>query len=175
MKTILRALALGVIGAGCISISATTVDRKTALERQFIGEFEDLSDDLQTTASARAAAGDMGDDGDDPYWRALQARRLQIFYGDDLANAEAAGCIGERNDGRVEKRACANAAGSQPSLDRLVHIENAAREGLVAYAVARQNEVEDKSAMWRAYHRVVAAHVKKGTWVQDEGGKWSAN
>ncbi len=174
MKMILRTVALGVFAVGCISISATTVDRKTALERQFIGEFEDLSDDLQTTASARAAAGDMGDDGDDPYWRALQARRLQIFYGDDLANAEGAGCIGERNDGRVEKRACANAP-TQPSLDRLVHIENAAREGLVAYAATRQSEAEDKNAMWRAYHRVVVTHVKKGTWVQDEGGKWSAN
>jgi uncharacterized protein YdbL (DUF1318 family) len=170
---IFRTLGICIFAIGCISISATTVDRKTALERQFIGEFEDLSDDLQTTASARAAAGDMGDDGDDPYWRALQARRLQIFYGDDLADAEAAGCIGERNDGRVEKRACANP--TEPSVDRLVHIENAAREGLVAYALARQTQVEDKNAMWRAYHRVVVAHVKKGTWVQDDGGKWSAN
>ena len=101
MKHLAKLLTV-VVCAGCFSVRVVQVDRKSTLEAQFIGEVEDLSDDLQTTASARAQTQGLGANGDDPYARALQARRLQLFYQDDLDSARAQGCIGERNDGRVD-------------------------------------------------------------------------
>jgi uncharacterized protein YdbL (DUF1318 family) len=156
----------------CFSVRLVQVDRKTTLEQQFIGEVEDLSDDLQTNASARAAVHGLGADGDDPYARALQARRLQVFYQDDLDSARAQGCIGERNDGRVEARPCGSAA-SLPATDRMVQTENAAREALVAYALERDPQLapRDRAQLWRAYHKLVLARLKAGP-VQDDQGQW---
>lgn len=160
--------------AHCFSVRVVQVDRKSTLEAQFIGEVEDLSDDLQTTASARAQTQGLGADGDDPYARALQARRLQIFYQDDLDAARVQGCVGERNDGRVEARACGTAA-SLPSAERLVRTENAAREALVAYALERDPQLkpQDRAELWRAYHKLTLARLKPGSPVQDEKGQWS--
>ena len=156
----------------CVTFKVTTVDRKTTLEEQFIGELEDLSDDLQTVASARAEARGLGHDGDDPYSRALQARRLQSFYSDDLEAARGKECVGERADGRVEKRTCAAA---ELSLDRLLRIENGAREALVAYAIERDPQLRpsDRPRLWSAYHQLVRAKLKKGAWVQASDGTWS--
>ena len=146
--------------ACCRSISSPRSKRSSSARSKI------LSDDLQTTASARADCKGLGADGDDPYARALQARRLQIFYQDDLDAARAQGCIGERNDGRVEALACGGAA-SLPTSDRLVRTENAAREALVAYALERDPQLgpQDRAQLWRAYHkaRALSRLVKPGT------------
>ena len=52
-----RAIILGWLGLlpACITVKLVNVDKKSTLEQQFIGEYEELSDDLVTMASVRAA------------------------------------------------------------------------------------------------------------------------
>lgn len=171
MKKLLR-LCVVLSCVHCFSVRVVQVDRKSTLEAQFIGEVEDLSDDLQTTASARAQTQGLGADGDDPYARALQARRLQLFYQDDLDAARAQGCVGERNDGRVEALACT--APTAPAFERLARTENSAREALVAYALERDPQLkpQDRAELWRAYHKLALARLKPGSPVQDDKGQW---
>lgn len=173
------------LSSACITVRTTSVDRKTALEQQFIGEYEDLSDDLATDASARAEAsgtGGMGERGNDPYARALQARRLQKFYRDDLDQARARGCIGEGNDGKVVELTCApssqpataQANEPAPSTSRLVKTENAARDALVEYAIGRDPNLNDgdRPMVWQALRRLMLSVAPKGTPIQNGAGQW---
>jgi len=151
------------------------IDKKSTLEQQFIGEYEELSDDLATVASVRAETNGLGRNGSDPYARALQARRVQQFYKDDLDRARAAGCIGESSIGRVQPVDCGQAS-SAPTVDRLVGLENDARKALVEYTLSRTSQPKDteRALVWQALRRVVLETVPKGTPVQNNAGAWVA-
>lgn len=179
----LLALTLALLG-GCISVRVISVDKKSTLEQQFIGEYEELTEDLQTVASVRAVATGLGQHGDDPYARALQARRLQVFYKDDLDRARANGCVGEALDGRVKLLDCGG-GGSQPSsapaiepaAARLVQIENDARAALVEYALSKNTNLKDadRTVVWQAYRRIVLTSLRKGDLEQNNAGEWIAH
>ena len=166
----------------CITAKVVTVDKKSTLEQQFIGEYEELTEDLQTVASVRATANGLGARGDDPYARALQARRTQLFSKDDLERARAKGCVGEALDGRVALLKCHGESASQPASQpavepaaaRLVAIENDARAALVEYALSKNTNLKDtdRQLVWQAYRRVVLASLKKGDPVQNNAGEW---
>lgn len=177
MRTLTLLLTFATLAASaCISVRTTSVDRKTALEQQFIGEVEDLSDDLATDASARAESNGMGERGDDPYARALQARRLQKFYRDDLDDARKRGCVGEASDGKVAVLECQQASSQPigPQALRLVKTENAAREALVEYAIGRDPNLRDsdRPMVWQALRRMMLSTAPKGTPVQNGAGGW---
>ncbi len=168
----------------CVTIRTVSVDQKSTLEQQFIGEYEELTEDLQTVASVRAAANGLGDAGDDPYARALQARRVQLFYKDDIDKARARGCVGEALDGRMSSLKCRDAGGAstqpsslptiEPQSARLVTLENDAREALVEYALSKSTNLKetDRQLVWQAYRRVVLGTLKKGDLVQNNAGEW---
>lgn len=181
----MRLTVVFVLLGGCISVRAISVDQKSMLEAQFIGEYEELTEDLQTVASVRATATGLGAQGDDPYARALQARRVQLFYKDDLDNARAKGCVGEALDGRVEVLKCREEATSQaasqpaitPELARLAATENAAREALVELALSKNTNLKDadRKLVWQAFRRVVLSALKKGDLEQNNAGEWIAH
>jgi uncharacterized protein YdbL (DUF1318 family) len=178
----IRVLACLCLLSGCISVRAISVDKKSTLEQQFIGEYEELTEDLQTVASVRATANGLGANGDDPYARALQARRVQLFYKDDLDRARSRGCVGEALDGRLALLKCSEAPASQPSsapalepvTARLVQIENDARGALVEYALSKNTSLKDgdRQLVWQAYRRIVLTALKKGDLVQNNAGEW---
>ena len=160
----------------CFTVRVSQVDHKTTLEEQFIGEYEDLSDDLASDASVRAETTGMGARGDDPYARALQARRLQKFYADDLNDGRRRGCIGETNDGHVAPLDCREPSSQPvgPTMARLVKTENASREALVEYAISRDPNLKDsdRPMVWQALRRLVLSTAPKGTPVQNGNGAW---
>ncbi len=159
----------------CFTVRAITVDKKSTLEEQFIGEFEALSDDLSTIASVRASAHGLGEDGSDPYGRALQARRLQLFYAEDLAAARKRGCTGEALDGRLLERLCSSSAQpATPSIARLVATENAARAALVEFALMKNVSLgeHDREGLWRAVHHIHLSALEPGDWFEDDQQKW---
>jgi hypothetical protein len=174
----------GLLLQACVSVRAVSVDQKSTLEQQFIGEYEELTEDLQTIASVRASANGLGDAGDDPYARALQARRVQLFYKDDIEKARARGCVGEALDGRMHALKCREVGGAstqpsslpvvEPQSARLVGMENEAREALVEYALSKSNNLKetDRQLVWQAYRRVVLSTLKKGDLVQNNAGEW---
>ncbi len=174
----IRARTLLLVAFSSCTLTTTKViqiDKKSTLEQQFIGEYEELTDDLVTSASVRAEANGLGKDGSDPYQRALQARRVQLFYKEDLDRARAKGCIGEASDGRAQERACPE-PGSPPSVARLVSGENQARSALVEYALSKSDVPTDseRTQVWQALRRIVLESAPKGTPVQNNAGQWVA-
>lgn len=169
------ALLTAALISGCITIRAVQVDRKSTLEEQFIGEFEELTDDLTTVASVRAEANGLGLRGDDPYARALQARRLQLFYGDDLERLRARGCVGEALDGKLRRLDCDKPSeGAEPDVNRLLTQENQAREALVEYALSSNPNIQEseRQQLWQAYRRIVMGQLKPGAMIENNAGKW---
>ncbi len=168
----------------CVTVRSVSVDQKSTLEQQFIGEYEELTEDLQTIASVRAAATGLGEGGDDPYARALQARRVQLFYKDDIEKARARGCVGEALDGRLRALSCRETTNAstlpsslpvvEPQTARVVTMENDAREALVEYALSKSANLKetDRQLVWQAYRRVVLSTLKKGDLVQNNAGEW---
>lgn len=185
--TLSRTAAIVALSSACtlVSTKVVQVDKKSTLEEQFIGEYEELTDDLATMSSVRAAAGQLGPTGNDPYQRALQARRVQRFYQDDLARARVRGCLGEALDGRVVVLPCAQQPASmqaasslpvtEPAVERLAKLENTAREALVDYALSRAENLReaDRASVWQAFRRVVIGALAPGSLVQTSGGQWS--
>jgi uncharacterized protein YdbL (DUF1318 family) len=166
-------LSLSLCACSLTTTKVIQIDKKSTLEQQFIGEYEELSDDLATIASVRADASGLGKSGNDPYARALQARRVQHFYKDDLDHARAQGCIGEATTGRVQAVPCSQAS-SQPAVERLVAQENQARDALVDYTLSKISQPKDaeRQLVWQALRRIVLETLPKGTPVQNNAGGW---
>jgi uncharacterized protein YdbL (DUF1318 family) len=164
--------------AGCTltTTKIIQIDRKSTLEQQFIGEYEELGDDLVTQASVRAQGTGLGRTGEDPHARALQARRIQAFYKDDLDRARTKGCVGEGNDGRVAVLPCEDKT-QAPSPERLVAQENEARGALVELALSKSEVAvrdEERRLLWQALRRIVLESAPRNTRVQNNAGQWVA-
>src|SRR5690349_19216096 len=119
---------LGVAPAGCIRVAAS-VAKPTALERQLLGEYERLDDELVWASSVRAA-GDLARSFDALKAEAIEQRALQRFNEDDLVELKSVKCIAEALDASVVVRPCELArvdAAAERRIQRVVREENKAR------------------------------------------------
>ena len=125
--------------AGCSIKAAGSVAQPTALELQLLGAYRKLDDDLVRSGSVRAAGPLSRAARDALAAAAIDARAMQRFNQDDVAELKAAQCVAEGLDARLRRRRCPLAA-DDPTvarrLDRVVTQENEAREALLAWAAA---------------------------------------
>jgi hypothetical protein len=145
-----RAL-LGVIALGpwgCIQ-AALSAGQPTALERQLLGAYEELDEDLVHASSVR----DQGLPGPGPLealkQEALQARAVQRFNEGDLEELKAAGCVAETLGAELAARPC-EAVQRDPTWDRrrtrIVEEENRARATLMRWAAHEVARREGRAA-----------------------------
>lgn len=169
------AVCLAALGSGCVTIKAVTIGQKTAYERQLLGTYDELDDELALIASVRADDARVSAAG--AHARALQARRRQLFNLDDLRELRRLGCVGEAADGRVEARACA-AAGSDGGLAararRVAEQECADRATIIALALEADPTltVADREALGRIWAELIRTELPAGAWYQDAAGAW---
>src|SRR5689334_6362862 len=101
-RRILLALLAG--ATGCIRV-AGSVAQPTALERQLLGEYARLDDELVWASSVRGGAGD-GRSYEVLRANALEARSMQRFNEDGLLELKNQKCLAEKLDAHVVARTC---------------------------------------------------------------------
>ena len=172
------------LGSGCVTIG-TSVATPTALERQLLGVYEELDEDLRHAASVR------GDGAGTPSFagmraKAVEGRALQRFNEDDVAELKAAGCLAETLQGRIVDRPCEVAGETGESLQRrltrVVTDENRARDAIVSWAAHVQAREAGQPAptadgvrnLWWTYARLLKEAAAPGHVLEVEPGVFRA-
>jgi hypothetical protein len=117
-------------------IAVTNAATPTALERQLLGEYEELDRELATVASVRTPQV-LPSDLEGLKALAVDARGLQRFNQDDLAELKSAGCIAERQDARVAAQNCALIGQDESAsrrVERVIREENRSRDHILRWA-----------------------------------------
>lgn len=135
MRGLLLMLACLTAG-GCIRV-AGSVAKPTALERQLLGEYERLDDELVHASSVRGDPSLPPDSYEAVKAEAIEQRAIQRFNEDDLLELKNSKCIAETLDATVIERPCAFADKEENVKRRLVRVvreENRARSAIVTWA-----------------------------------------
>lgn len=168
--------ALGV--AGCVSPRIQVVDERTALENQILGVYERLDDDLQLLASVRTPeASEPAPARHELRRQALWARRLELFWRDDIDELKRAGCLGEGKDGLLARRPCPADGDDRRAawLERVRQQVNEAREKIFEYIVAASTQLapDDREQVRRAFVRLRREEAERGDWLQRDDESWT--
>lgn len=171
--------------AGCakklsnlVAVNVEVVDEKTLLERQILGSYESLSEDLVLVASVRSVdkEGRLVPLPDLPEGQraALNAMRVQEFYRDDVDRLKATGVLGEDKSGKLAVRKAPSDPQERELTETLVQAVNEAR-GVIIDRILETNEhlsENDRARVESTFASIQRDAAKAGEWVQDDDGKW---
>lgn len=166
---------------GACVTGAGTAGQPTALERQLLGAYEELDDQLASAASVRANEDPTGVSFARLEALALEGRATQRFNEDDITELKVAGCLAETLTARLVRRECTLEGQDEAvprRLARIVTEENRARRDILTWAgyeLARRagragpskKEMADLTA---AYQRLLYESAEKGHYVESEAG-----
>ncbi len=162
---------LVLLASGCIR--PVMVDQKTALERQILGNFQRLEEELILASSVRgSAAHQAADQRLSPLQReALQATLSREFNRDDIEAFKDRQMLGEGKDGLLKVLPAAAAA---PQAQRLVEQENRDRMVIIRRVIQRDPKLTDKdlALVRRIFARLMAQTARRGQRVQLPDGRW---
>ncbi len=99
MLLLLAALLLTVLSS-CINLKMLSVDKKTQLENQILGTFEQLDQDMVLVSSVRGATQDKARMSPEQR-EAVMAQMNRMFRKDDVDAVKADGVAGENKDGTL--------------------------------------------------------------------------
>src|SRR5205823_8158392 len=152
---------------------AGSVARPTAIERQLLGDYEELDKELAHASSVRGDIAPNAGTFEAIKAEALEQRGIQRFNEDDLAELKKARCIAESLDATVVKRAC-SLADKDPSaprrIARVIDEENRARKAILTWAaheLARSQgrsvpDPQELAEMRKTYQRLLAEAAPAG-------------
>ncbi len=166
--------------AGCIR-AAGSVAEPTALERQLLGAYRKLDEELVWVSSVRGPGGAAPELGDLEE-QALRKRLLQRFNEDDLRALKSQGCVGEAQNAEVRAADCDDVRDSAWASvrRRVIAEENEARDVIIRWAaseVARQRGDPVASAAVEAEVRSAYAALLRDAAEPDDllegpDGRW---
>jgi len=161
--------------SGCFTPQIQVVDERTALENQILGQYERLDDDLQLWASVRSPA--AASSGMHQLRRqALQARRVEIFFQDDVEEFKRLGCLGEGRDALLARRPCSvdKERTRVAWLERTLEEVNKARLAIFAYVLAASPQLGagDEEQLRRVFVELRRRQAVTGDWLQLDDGSW---
>lgn len=170
------------LGTGCVR-GAVSVAQPTALERQLLGDYEELDADLIQASSTRGAPGGAPPSFDMIKAQALQQRAIQRFNEDDLLELKTGGCIAETLQATVVGRACKRTeqeASAKKRAIRVVEEENRARRAILAWAageLARSQgragaTAEELAEIRKTYQKLIYEAALPGQLVERTPGKF---
>lgn len=173
---------LPLVAAACVT-GAGTAGQPTALERQLLGAYEELDEQLASASSVRAG----GNPNEVSFAKlealALEARATQRFNEDDIGELKTAGCLAETLAAQVARRECtleSQDAAVARRLARIVDEENRARRNILTWAgyeLARREgkpgpSKKEMADLTAAYQRLLYESAEKGHVVEREGGEF---
>lgn len=171
------------LAAGCgglLNVNVMVVDQQTALERQVLGTYEQLGEDLALFASVRAVEPDgtlaAPPEVTDSQAAALAALNNRRYNRDDLDALLRSGAVGEGNQGLLLVRDANILEAALPNGlgPRVLEEENADRRVLLRRLVettpgATPADAPRIAAIFARLNRDLAP---EGAPVQDEEGQW---
>ncbi len=164
-------LALG--GAsGCIQ-AALSAGQPTAVERQLLGAYEELDEELVHASSVRGAPGLEDASHESLQQLALRARSLQVFNADDVLELKSGGCVFETLRAELAATDC-GLVNADPAArrrrTRVMDEENRARRVLMRWAaheIARREgraapDASELAEVRAAYLRLIKETAQPG-------------
>lgn len=177
-------LAIAAIGAGCggpfFGVNLFVVGEQTSLEKQVLGTYSALGEDLLVYSSVRAVAPDGSlatpAPATDSQQAAFQAMRNREYNRDDIERMLRLGVVGEENTGLLGERDFTIPVPNLETADvrRLVDEENADRRAILERLGATAlTPGEDRRAevAW-IFARLNQDAAPVGAWIQDRTGNW---
>jgi len=181
----IHALALcAAILAGCggslVNVKLNVVGEQTALEKQVLGTYRSLGEDLMVYSSVRGVdpSGELKvpPKATESQKAACAAMRNRQYNRDDIERILKAGIAGEGKDGLLVLRS----AGTKleeldvEQIGRLVREENSDRVAILDRLIKTAPDVkeEHRSRVAWIFAGLNQEAAPAGAWVQDEGGNW---
>lgn len=175
-----------IVGAGLFGCTIKPPEvqltgEKTALERQILGTYHEISDEAWMIASVRSSEFETKIEQKSPIseekQRVLEAIQNQNFNQDDIDEFKRKGCVGENNQGYLEILLCEDAE-QNPQYNRLIQEvvaeENRDRE-IIMYRVIEVNPDLSEDDMEKVRQIFVDRNhqnAKPGEWIQMDDGTW---
>ncbi len=166
--------------SGLVDVNVQVVDEKTLLERQLLGAYEGLEQDLVLVASVRSidTEGRLVPLPSFPpgQRRALEALRIREFYRDDVDRLKKGGELGEGKDGflRLREEQKLDARGKALATN-VLEAENGARKALVD-RILETNETltpADRPKVETVFAQMNRDAAREGEWLEGEDGRWT--
>ncbi|MBD3374149.1 DUF1318 domain-containing protein [candidate division KSB1 bacterium] len=171
-------LALAVLGSSCtISIpDIQLTGEKTALQKQVLGEYEELESDDWVIASARLGTEGQSMTFSGQKQTVLEAIKNQKFRQDEVVELKRDKVIGENNEGFLEivNSQKLDTPEEQARVEQLVKDENADRKIIYERALAVMDiPVEwSRSKIDSMFAAEKRNQTESGTLVQNAQGEW---
>ncbi len=176
---------LSLLSTGCgklFDVNLFFVGEQTSLERQVLGTYSALGEDLLVYGSVRGVSPDgslrPSPATTESQRAAFNAMRNRQYNQDDIERLLAAGFIGEGNNGLLVRRA-SDTPGELESLTagqvaELVQEENNDRQLILARLVETTPAVTDEQLPEVFWIFATLNHdaAPSGSWIQDRQGNW---
>lgn len=179
----LLAAMLALSGCGRLfDVNLFFVGEQTSLERQVLGTYSALGEDLLVYSSVRGVQPDgslrASPETTESQRRAFNAMRNRDYNRDDIERLLAAGFVGEDNRGMLRTQS-PDDPNALPSLtanqvEQLVREENNDRQLILARLLETSPAVTDEEipqVMW-IFATLNQDAAPEGSWVQDRSGNW---
>lgn len=176
-------LAAALLAAGCgrlFDVNLFVVGEQTALEKQVLGTYSALGEDLLVHASVRGVAEDGSLKVPPPATAsqraAFDAMRNREYNRDDVDALLAAGIVGEGIDGMLAPRPEPHGVVDLTAEERTraVEEENRDRVAVLARLVETSGTGEaDRAAVAAIFAGINRDAAPRGAWVERAAGQWS--
>lgn len=170
--------------SSCISIVPPAVNltgEKTSVERQIVGDYEEIEKDAWTVSSVKTASGRSQSGGgtmvSDP--ELLSALKTREFHKGKIRSYKDAGALGEDYNGLLAYRPADRYEGNKAEKDILFSLisgENDARRTIFTRSLVLQGKEkpgeEDVRLFARLFAEEQSRNARKNDWIQESSGKW---
>ncbi|MEQ8820578.1 MAG: DUF1318 domain-containing protein [Sumerlaeia bacterium] len=180
--TVLASLAVLTMGCGRGLFNINIVSEQTTLEKQVLGTYSSLGQDLTIYSSVRGVAPDgtlkVPPERTQSQQRVFEAIRNREYNRDDVERLLADGVVGEGNDGLLMMREEASAetfiALTAEEVLAIVEEENEDRRAILNRLVTttpgvERDQAEDVAWIFASLNQDAAP---AGAWVQERRGDW---
>jgi len=173
-------LAASGCGGRLFDVNLFILGEQTTLEKQVLGSYEALGEDLLLYGSVRGVEPDGSlrtpPPATDSQRAALEAMRNREYNRDDIEALLTGGVVGEGADGLLAWRDGVRGAGilGAEEARRIVEEENADRETLVDRLMATTPGVgptQEADVRW-IFARLNQDDAPEGAWIADRDGTW---
>lgn len=164
-----------------VDVDVTVVDKKTALENQVLGSYEELGKETILLASVRSVDenGKLQSVAEIPPGKLKAVRALQRveFNRDDILRFKKLGCAGEGNAGYMQFFECEetrNDPESKEFIQAIIKEENQDRLAILERIIATNVNFSkgDLSKVQKIYAKLNKDNSEPGVKIQTEDGRW---
>lgn len=180
--TLLLTVAFATGCGSLLNIRLFVVGRQTALERQVLGTYEDLGQDVLSYSSVRGVSPEgeliVPPPATPSQAAAMAAMRNREYNADDVDALRRDGVVGEGNNAMlIIRKDPIPVVGplSAELVRRIISEENSDRQTVLSRLLATTPGVttENHSEVARIFAGIQQDAAPTGTWVQNQAGAWS--